>query len=85
MSLLHFLLIYDHEQQKLVDQRDYGTQGDEAAQAYSEYERKHRDEKGIEIVLVGADSIETIRKTHAHYFEGDALDPFSELVAGAGR
>jgi hypothetical protein len=28
-----------------------------------------RHESRVEIVLVGADSIETVRQTHSHYFE----------------
>lgn len=83
MSLLHFLLIYDHNEQRLVDALDLGTRGEDAAHTYADYEERYRDEKGIEIVLVGADSLDTIRQTHAHYFSDSATEPFSELLAGA--
>jgi hypothetical protein len=80
MPLRHFLLIYNHDDQELIEAKDLGTSGDDAAQTYSEYEEKYRDHHGIEIVLVGADSLDTIRTTHSHYFDGadDAL--FSELA-----
>ncbi len=81
MSLNHFLLIYDHDQHKLVDHLDLGTRGEDAARTYAEYEERYRDQKGIEIVLVGADSLETIRRTHGHYFSESASDPFETLVA----
>lgn len=83
MSLLHFILIYDHQQQRLVDQLEFGTRGQDAAQKYAEIEQQYRDREGIEIVLVGADSIDTIQRTHSHYFSDSAAEPFSELLAGA--
>jgi hypothetical protein len=83
MPLTHFLLIYDHDKQKLIDALDLGTSGEAAGRTYAEYEQKHRDDKGIEIVLVGADSLDTIRRTHGHYFSESASDPFPELVADA--
>jgi hypothetical protein len=36
---------------------------------YSAKEEEYRDRKDIEIVLVGSDSIETVRMTHANYFD----------------
>jgi len=39
------------------------------------------DEPQVEIVLVGADSIETIRQTHGHYFSADGPEiTMPELV-----
>lgn len=83
MSLLHFLLIYDHRQQRLIDARELGAGAEEAARVYADYERELGARAGIEIVLVGADSLDTIRTTHAHYFNESAGDPFTELVTAA--
>jgi hypothetical protein len=49
---------------------------DKAAKEYARLERgfRHRDE--IEVVLLGADSIETIKQTHSNYFEREDL-PFA--------
>jgi hypothetical protein len=80
--LLHYLLIYDHAEQKLLDALDLGTDAEDAARTYAEYEQSYRDRKGIEIVLVGADSLDTIRQTHAHYFSESAGEPFEKLLAG---
>jgi hypothetical protein len=81
MSLLHFLLIYDHNQHKLIDIQRFGEEGDRATEAYSECEEKYRDREDIEIVLVGADSLETIQRTHSHYFrDARDVDLFRELT-----
>jgi hypothetical protein len=80
MSLLHYILIYDHKKQRLIDQLEFGTQVDAAAQKYAEIEQQYKDREGIEIVLVGADSIDTIMQTHSHYFSDSATEPFTELL-----
>lgn len=67
MATIHFLLVYDLTRQALVDQREFRNP-DEAAEAYAELEAVHRADRNYEIVLVGADSIDTIMKTHGHYF-----------------
>lgn len=83
MPLHHFLLIYDLNAGRLVEQRDLGEDGEVAAAEYSRREAQYRDREGFEIVLVGADSIETIRQTHAHYFNGKGDRAFDELLAGS--
>lgn len=67
--VVHFLLVYDLHEQKLVSQQEYAD-GAEAAAAYADLERRHRTDQDFEIVLVGADSIDTIMKTHGQYFDG---------------
>jgi hypothetical protein len=81
MSLHHFLLLYDVKRQTLIDAHDLGTDGEAAADAYADAEREHRDEQGIEIVLIGADSLDTIRQTHSHYFDDAEDDFFAAVVA----
>jgi hypothetical protein len=83
MPLHHFLLIYDLRAGQLVEQLDLGEDGDAAAAEYSRREAEYRHREGFEIVLVGADSIDTIRETHSHYFNGTDEDAFAELLAGS--
>jgi hypothetical protein len=71
MALIHFLLVYDLQQQKLIHEEAFDDPH-EAATAYGEMEAQNRGNRNVEIVLVGADSIETIRRTHGHYFDGGA-------------
>jgi len=67
----HFLLIYDHHKQELRASRQFGEkQSDEATIAYQDAEAQFRDDQDVEIVLIGADSLATIHKTHGHYFQG---------------
>jgi len=80
VALRHFLLVYDLKAQRLVSQRDF-EDGVEAAAAYAALEREYQGRDDFEVVLVGADSIETIRRTHAHYF--DRTESASPYLAGA--
>lgn len=50
--------------------------------AYTEFEMEHRGDKSTEVVLVGADSIDTIRKTHSHYFADRADELFRQFLEG---
>jgi hypothetical protein len=79
VPIIHFLLVYDRKLQKLVFQQPY-TDSAEAVRAYEEMEEKHRDDRHMEIVLVGADSLETIMLTHGNYF--DAVPSASPYLAG---
>lgn len=80
MALQHFLLVYDLTVHRLIEQQEFDD-GDEAAAAYSALEGEYKGRDDLEIVLVGADSIETIKRTHAHYF--DAVSTGSPFLAGA--
>jgi hypothetical protein len=81
MTLRHFLIIFDSERQELLAARDLGTDREEALRAYAACE----DEYGlprtrIQIVLLGADALETIKRTHSQYFTPSAEDPFADLA-----
>ena len=80
MSLVHFLLVYDLKQHRLVDVKTF-TDANEATAAYGRAELAHLDDRDTEIVLVGSDSIETVKKTHGHYFSADAQITLPELAA----
>lgn len=77
--MCHFLLVYDHNQHRLVSADEF-DEGTAATDAYAEAERVAREEPHLEIVLIGADSIETIRETHASYFDGTV--PRSRFLVG---
>jgi hypothetical protein len=86
----YFIPVYDIPEHR-VTVEDFGSDGDEAAAAYAEFEAKYRDRTDIEVLMVGADSLETIRKTHSHYFQDrvdtDRLvrDVVAQLREQAGR
>jgi hypothetical protein len=75
----YFLLTYALAERTL-DVRAYGADYEAAAVAYTDREMQFKDDRGIEVVLVGADSLDTIRKTHSHYFEDVGDDIFAPFL-----
>jgi len=85
-AIQHFLLVFDHATNTLVEHESFGTDSFAATKKYGEMERQYKDSHAIDIVLVGSDSIETVKVTHANYFTGesvkmvhDALSDFMSL------
>lgn len=75
----YFLLTYNlRERSVRVDQ--FQNDFDEAVAHYSMLERRHADDPMIEVVLLGADSEETIHKTHSHYFVERSADLFERFL-----
>jgi hypothetical protein len=70
-EIKHFLVIYDLASGKAEVQR-FGTDYDAAQTAYAEAERANGVEGKLDIVLLSADSLETIKQTHSSYFNGGA-------------
>ncbi len=62
----YFILVYDLAMRH-VEVHEFGNDVEGANAAYSQLEDEHAEGK-YEIVLVGADSIETIKRTHSPYF-----------------
>lgn len=70
----HFLIVFDHQIDALLEARELGTKTAEALAAYAECEDHYRGQDAIEIVLVGSDSLESVRKTHTNYFTDEAVE-----------
>jgi hypothetical protein len=70
-----FLVIYDIQREH-ADVVEFGTDHERALKAYEEAEEGHRNDPDHEVVLLGSDSIATLRKTHASYFglDGDHIE-----------
>ena len=58
--------------------RDFGTDYDVALEAYAEIEGEMRGRDDLDIVLVDADSLETVTRTHSSYF--DTAETFESLL-----
>lgn len=70
-QIKHFLLVFDHARAELLEIQEFGSDAPAAMLAYAAKERKHLEAgDSIEIVLIGSDSLETVRLTHANYFDG---------------
>lgn len=74
----YFLLVYHLDTQELAVE-EFGADDAAAAATYSQREHQYRDDDTVEVVMVGADSLDTVRKTHSHYFAGTTGGPVSEL------
>ena len=85
-AIQHFLLVFDHNIGRLLEVREFGSDSDAAVAAYAEKERAIGElghASAIEIVLIGSDSLDTVRLTHANYFDGSAAAA-SKYLAGIG-
>jgi hypothetical protein len=74
--LQHFLLVFDHEAGVLLEVRDFGVEIDAALAAYAAKENELRAAPKCEVVLIGSDSIETVKLTHANYFDGTVASKY---------
>lgn len=67
-DIKHFLIVYDIPSAH-ADVRRYGTDYDAALAAYEQAEQDARDRSDVEVVLLSADSLATIKRTHSSYFQ----------------
>jgi hypothetical protein len=67
-DIKHFLILYDIPSAH-AEVRPYGTDYDAALEAYEQAERDTRDRSDVEVVLLSADSLDTIKRTHSSYFQ----------------
>ncbi|HTO00093.1 MAG TPA: hypothetical protein VL068_05400 [Microthrixaceae bacterium] len=76
----YFLLVFDHTAGHLIETEEYGEDSDKAVEAYAATEATFGSRTDIEVVLVGSDSLETVKRTHPNYFDGKV--PVSKYLAG---
>lgn len=79
-SIQHFILVFDRQAGHLVAQLEFGTKSQLALDKYEQLEGQYRHEPHMDIVLVGSDSIDTVKVTHANYFDGSARDSFADIL-----
>jgi hypothetical protein len=87
MAIKNFLIVFnwregtlDHWRDLDREMRDQVLNPEQARDVYRQYEQRFKQADGYEVVMIGADSIDTIRRTHGHYFGRIATDPFEELL-----
>jgi hypothetical protein len=84
--LHHFLIVFDHDRGELLGAIQTFDDALTATEAYTATERRHSDDDRVEVVLLGSDSIETVRRTHPNYFSGgtslsDRIDRYLENIS----
>lgn len=80
MSLTHFLLVHNGPKSTLERCEEF-EDPELAIAAYAEAEDAYRGRTDIEVVLLGSDSIETLKQTHGHYFESASEPDLPVLTA----
>lgn len=71
-EIKHFLVVYNPATGE-TDVRSFDTDYDAAQAAYAEAEQASGLATKLDIVLLSADSLETIKKTHSSYFGNDNI------------
>jgi hypothetical protein len=66
-KIKHFLVTYDPARLK-AEVQEFGTDYDAAQDAYQQAEQRARG-TSLDVVLLSADALETIKHTHSSYFE----------------
>jgi hypothetical protein len=79
-EIKHFLVSYDLNTGE-TKVEPFGTDYDAAQTAYAEAEQADAEGRQMDIVLLSADSLETIKQTHSSYFDG-ADRRLEELLPG---
>jgi hypothetical protein len=79
-NIKHFLIVFDHAAGQLVKVEEFGDDSDRAVAAYAAKEKELEGRGLIEIVLIGSDSLDTVKLTHANYFDGSVA--LSKYLAG---
>ena len=73
----HYLVVFVRSSSRVLRHQSFSDPS-KALEARFAEERKHRGEASIEVVVLGADSWDSLRRTHGRYFKG-----FDQLAAGA--
>ena len=65
--ILHYLIVFDR---KTLGREilEFGEDIQAALAAYAQKEDEYESDSAIEVVLVGSDSIESVKATHGRYF-----------------
>jgi hypothetical protein len=71
-ELSQFLIVFNHVRGGLHQEVAIFSDPAEALRAYDAAERHFAEQAHIEVVLIGSDSLDTVRRTHANYFDGTA-------------
>jgi hypothetical protein len=73
----HYLVVFDRSKGEVLRLQRYSDRDDALRARFTE-EREHRGDPDIEVVVLGARSGESLRRTHGRYFKD-----FEQLAASA--
>ena len=70
----HFVIVADRARDSVSALFDCGTDGRDAIARLAKLEEQHRDDRSVDVALLGADSLATVAVTHSTYFEDFTTD-----------
>jgi hypothetical protein len=73
----HYLVVFDRSKGTVLRHQRYRDRN-KALEARFAAEREHQDEPAIEVVVLGAQSWEALKRTHGRYFKS-----FDQLTSRA--
>jgi len=73
----HYLVVFDRSRGMVIHSQSYADPA-KALDARFEAEREHRANPDIEVVVLGADSWDALKRTHGRYFKD-----FYQIAANA--
>ena len=71
--ILHFLIVFDHRTQESIELHEFDEDIDAALAAYAEKEERFCGDRSVEVVLLGSDSLESVKETHSLCFPEKGL------------
>ena len=84
-TFTHFLLAFDSAHNKQLAAEDLGSDPHTATTAYFAMEEKYRGQSSVNVLLVGSDSLETVKATHSTYFVDGSINLVREALQIGGR
>lgn len=69
----HFLLVYDAAKGQLREVRAF-SRADRAVAAYRAAEQTFAAADGMQVVLIAADSLDTVKRTHSNFWRGESIE-----------
>ena len=69
-DLRYFLVAYDPVEEVTLRLDEFRSEG-EAESSYVDAEREYRDHPSAQVLLFSAESLESLAKTHPHYFSDE--------------
>ena len=77
-----FLVTFDHDARKQISLEEFRNTA-QALKAYNEREEQYRDNPRVEVVLLGAESLDAIKVTHSNHFD-DTAHVLGNLLVSLG-
>ncbi|EKK5269347.1 RelA/SpoT domain-containing protein [Cronobacter dublinensis] len=88
-QLNNWILVFDWNMGNFTSWDKVPMNPEGAVKKYVEYENMFPSENGFEVVLIGSSNVETVSKTHSHYFGIESydvvLESFDTSIVGFSR